>query len=158
MTVGVSYIGIIWLALLFVPNIIWIKNKPEGYENLAAEDRILKILEGIGQVGITMIAPISKNLNINGLNLWTLWLLGSAVLMAVYEIWWARYFKSQKRLADFYSGILGIPLAGAVLPVAAFAFLAVYGKSPQLGLFVLPLGIGHIGIHMAHKRETETRK
>lgn len=153
MQVGISYIGIIMLILLFLPNIIFIKNRPVGWEKLGLEDRILGILEKIGQVGVTMICPISKNLNPDGFTPWTLWLIVSALCMALYEAWWIKYFTGKKRLRDFYSGILGIPLAGAVLPVLAFGFLAIFGKSPQLALFVIPLGIGHIGIHKNHKKE-----
>lgn len=32
-------------------------------------------------------------------------------LMVMYEIWWVRYFRSERRLADFYSSFLGIPVA-----------------------------------------------
>ena len=56
-------------------------------------------------------------------------------------------------MSDFYSSILGIPVAGATLPVLAFLLLAVYGKNIVLGVSVLILGIGHIGIHFMHLRE-----
>lgn len=29
---GFSYIGLIYLIMLFAPNIIWTKNQPEGYD------------------------------------------------------------------------------------------------------------------------------
>ena len=61
-------------------------------------------------------------------------------------------------MSDFYSGILGIPLAGATLPVAAFMLLAVYGKSIPLAVCVVILGIGHIGIHFRHKKEADAEK
>lgn len=32
MNFGFSYIGVIFLAMLFVPNIFWTKNKPETVE------------------------------------------------------------------------------------------------------------------------------
>ena len=35
---GFSYIGLIWLLMLFVPNIIWTKNKPLGYEESAKKE------------------------------------------------------------------------------------------------------------------------
>ena len=73
--------------------------------------------------------------------------------MILYEIYWIRYFKSEKTMKDMYSSILGIPVAGATLPVLAFMLLAVYGKNPVLGAAVLILGVGHIGIHLAHRRE-----
>ena len=65
-------------------------------------------------------------------------------------------FTSEKTMLDFYSSILGIPVAGATLPVLAFLLLAIYGKNFILGVAVLILGIGHIGIHLMHKKEIES--
>ena len=58
-------------------------------------------------------------------------------------------------MKDFYSGILGIPVAGATLPVLSFMLLAIYGKNILLGAAVVILGIGHIGIHLIHRMEIE---
>ena len=80
----------------------------------------------------------------------------SFVLMILYEVFWIRYFRSEKTMKDFYSSILGIPVAGATLPVLAFLLLAIYGKNIILGIAVVILGIGHIGIHLMHRREIET--
>jgi hypothetical protein len=76
--------------------------------------------------------------------------------MIPYEVFWTRYFRSEKTMKDFYSSILGIPVAGATLPVLAFLLLAIYGKNIILGIAVVILGIGHIGIHLMHRREIET--
>ncbi len=78
------------------------------------------------------------------------------VAMVLYEVFWIRYFRSEKTMKDFYSSILGIPVAGATLPVLAFLLLAVYGKNVILGAAVIILGIGHIGIHLMHSREIES--
>ncbi len=67
--------------------------------------------------------------------------------------YWIRYFRSEKRMEDFYSSLLGIPVAGATLPVAAFLLLAVYGRNPLLAAATVILGVGHIGIHAGHLRE-----
>ena len=83
-------------------------------------------------------------------------LVASFVLMVLYEVFWIRYFRSEKTMKDFYSSILGIPVAGATLPVLAFLLLAVYGKNVILGAAVIILGIGHIGIHLMHSREIES--
>ena len=69
------------------------------------------------------------------------------------EIWWIRYFSGEKRLKDFYSSFLGIPVAGATLPVIAFFLLGIYGKVIWLMISVTILGIGHIGIHLQHYKE-----
>ena len=57
------------------------------------------------------------------------------------------------KMKDFYSSFLGIPVAGATLPIIAFLFLGIYGKNPFLILSVIILGIGHIGIHWNHRKE-----
>ena len=77
-------------------------------------------------------------------------------MMILYEVFWIRYFRSEKTMKDFYSSILGIPVAGATLPVLAFLLLAIYGKNIILGIAVVILGIGHIGIHLMHRREIES--
>jgi hypothetical protein len=76
--------------------------------------------------------------------------------MIPYEVFWTRYFRSEKTMKEFYSSILAIPVAGATLPVLAFLLLAIYGKNIILGIAVVILGIGHIGIHLMHRREIET--
>lgn len=71
--------------------------------------------------------------------------------MIMYEAWWVRYFRSERMLSDFYSSFLGIPLAGAALPVIAFFMLGIYGKVVCMLIAAFILGIGHIGIHIQHK-------
>lgn len=89
---------------------------------------------------------ITCNQNLN------LWLVAAFILMIMYEAWWVRYFRSERRLSDFYSSFLGIPLAGATLPVAAFFMLGIYGKVICMLIATIILGIGHIGIHIQHKK------
>lgn len=60
-----------------------------------------------------------------------------------------------KTMKDMYSSLLGIPVAGATLPVCAFCLLSIYGKNPFLFVAAIILGIGHIGIHLNHKKEIE---
>ena len=46
---GFSYIGLIWLSMLFVPNFIWTKNKPKDYEEYADEYGLIYVaMEGCG--------------------------------------------------------------------------------------------------------------
>lgn len=154
MNFGFSYVGLIYLLMLFIPNILWSKNKPQDYdEYVVNENRILLMFERIGEVLICCFAPIFSDFNINGISLWSIWLLISFVLMVLYEIYWVRYFKSKKTLKDFYSSLLGIPVAGATLPVCAFVLLGLYGKNILLIISAIILGIGHIGIHLNHYKE-----
>lgn len=154
MNFGFSYVGLIYLAMLFVPNLFWTKHKPKDYdEYVKNENKVLRIFENIGQVLVTCIVLIFKDFNVKFDSVWTIWLLLSFVLMVLYEINWLRYFKSEKTMKDFYSSLLGIPVAGATLPVVAFLLLGIYGKNLLLIIAALILGIGHIGIHLNHKKE-----
>lgn len=81
--------------------------------------------------------------------------MAAFALMILYEIWWMRYFKSERRLTDFYSSFLGVPVAGATLPVMAFFLLGIYGKVIWMLMASVILGIGHIGIHLQHRKEID---
>lgn len=153
---GFSYVGLIYLVMLMLPNILWTKNQPKDYDKYARnENKILLALERIGEVLVSCAAVIFSDFNINPWSPWSLWLVASFVLMVLYEVFWIRYFRSEKTMKDFYSSILGIPVAGATLPVLAFCLMAIYGKNILLGVAVIILGIGHIGIHLMHKKEIE---
>ncbi len=159
MELGFSYVGLIYLVMLMTPNIIWSKNQPKDYEKYVVnENKILLGMERIGEVLVTCLVLIFSDFNLRSFSIWSLWLEGSFACMVLYEIFWIRYFKSKKNMADFYSSICGIPVAGATLPVIAFALLAIYGRNFILGIAVVILGIGHIGIHMMHKREIEIQE
>lgn len=154
MKFGFSYVGLIYLAMLMLPNIIWTKNQPKDYEKYVVnENKVLLAFERIGEVLVSFVSLIFSDFNLKPWSNRTWWLIASFLLMVLYEIYWIRYFKSEKTMKDFYSSILGIPVAGATLPVLAFLLLAVYGKNIILGVSVLILGIGHIGIHFMHRKE-----
>lgn len=156
MTFGFSYVGLIYLVMLMLPNIIWTKNQPKDYEKYVGnENKVLLMLERAGEVLVSCAALVFSDFNVKPWSSWSWWLVVSFALMVLYEIYWIRYFKSEKTMEDFYSSILGIPVAGATLPVLSFLLLAVYGKNIVLGVSVIILGIGHIGIHLMHRREID---
>lgn len=154
---GFSYVGLIYIIMLTVPNLIWAKYKPKNYEKYASnENRILVAFERIGEVLVTTIVLIFSDFNVlpeSCRNPWTLFLAVSVVLMIMYELYWIRYFKSERTMKDQYRSFCCVPVAGATLPVAAFFLLGFYGKNIFLVISVIILGIGHIGIHLAHKKE-----
>ena len=50
MGLGFSYIGLIMLLMLFIPNFIWTRNQPKDYDKYAKnENKFLLALERIGQ-------------------------------------------------------------------------------------------------------------
>ena len=151
---GFSYIGLVFLLMLMIPNIIWSKNKPKEYEMYVKnENKVLLLFERIGEMLVTCLSLIFSNLNINKITNWSIILLIAFIIMILYEIYWIRYFKSNKTMKDMYSNLLGVLVAGATLPVIAFLLLSVYGKNLFLFISVIILGIGHIGIHLNHKKE-----
>ena len=156
MEFGFSYVGLIYLIMLMVPNIIWSRNLPEGYaEHAGNEDRRLLIMERIGEVSVSCIALIFSDFNIRTDSPWCVWLPVSFAFMVMYELYWIRYFRSSRTMADMYSSFMGIPVAGATLPVAAFFLLGVYGRNIPMMLSTVILGVGHIGIHLAHAKEAD---
>lgn len=151
---GFSYIGFLFLLMLMIPNIIWSKHQPKDYDKYVKnENKILLLFERIGEVSVTCIVLIFRDFNINTISHRSILLLLAFLLMLLYEIYWIRYFKSEQTMKDFYSSLLGIPVAGASLPVVAFLLLGIYGKNIPLLIAVIILGIGHIGIHLNHKKE-----
>ena len=140
----ISIVGIVYLFMLFIPNMIWAKNIPENYDS-SHENKILLMCERLGEVlvccfGVIMFETMH----------WNLFVLVSFVVMLMYEGYWMQYFKSEKKLSDFYCSYLNIPLAGATLPVIAFFILGLSQGHWILVFSTIILGIGHIGIHREH--------
>lgn len=153
MTFGFSYIGILYLLMLFTPNLLWTKRKPENYDQYAQrENRILLSFERAGEVLVCACVLVFQDFNIRW-TVWTVWLAVSFSLMLLYEFFWIRYFRSSRTMEDFYSSLAGIPVAGATLPVCAFFLLGIYGKNLFLLISTVILGIGHIGIHIQHRNQ-----
>ena len=152
---GFSYVGLVFMLMLIVPNLIWTKYQPKEYD-FKDENKVLLVFERVGQVGITCTTLVFSDFHIHGWSVWSFWLIAAFVLMILYECWWIRYFKSNRTWKDFYSSFYGLPVAGAILPVVAFFFLGLYGRVSWLIVSVIIFGIGHIGIHLQHRREMQS--
>ena len=152
MNFGFSFVALIFLIMLFVPNIIWAKNKPLDYEKYSNnENRTLSLIEKIGQVSVVLFSLIFAD-NIKPTP-WLFILILAFVLMILYELYWIKYFRGPKRMADMYSSFLGLPVAGATLPVLAFLLLGIYKMNLFLIISALILAVGHIGIHLDYERQ-----
>ncbi|HMM05652.1 MAG TPA: hypothetical protein PKD52_03155 [Clostridiales bacterium] len=148
---GFSYIGLIYMILLEVPNILWARRKPEGYDP-SGENKVLLAFERIGQVLCTATVLFFSDTNPKRVEPWLFWLIASALLMVLYECYWLRYFRGGHTWEDFYRPFLGVPVPGATLPVVAFLLLGIYGQLVWLIAAAVILGVGHIGIHLQHIR------
>lgn len=101
---------------------------------------------------VCTVALIFSDFNLREPDIWSIWLVLAVIVMLLYEGNWVRYFRSEKKMADFYSSFLGVPVAGASLPVVAFFLLGIYGKNIFMIIAITILGIGHIGIHLSHRK------
>lgn len=149
---GFSVVGCVFLVGLFVPNLIWASRaKPVGYDP-SGEDSVLRGLERVGQVITTVAALVFADTNVRNWSGWSWWLVAAVALMALDEAYWVRYFRSRRAVADFYRSAAGVPVPLASLPVTAFALLGIYGRAWPLTAAAVVLGIGHVGIHLKHRR------
>lgn len=103
---GFSYVGLIYLLMLWIPNAIWSKNKPIDY-NTTNENKLLLLFERVGQVCCTVSILIFSDFNIAVFSTWSLWLIASCFLMILYEISWIRYFKNEHTERNFYRSLCG---------------------------------------------------
>ena len=153
MQFGFSIVGVVFLAMLFMPNIRWAKNQPLGYDELSRrENKTLLMFERVGQVlattsAVVFVCPRGFSFP------WFLWLIAAFLLMLLYEVAWDRYFKGGERLDGMYQPLGPIPVPIASLPVAALVLLGIWYQSPITVIAAIILGIGHIGIHLEHLRE-----
>jgi hypothetical protein len=149
---GFSVVGAAFLVALFVPNLLWARFAiPAGYDP-SGENRVLGVMERIGQVLTTVALVVFSDTNVRAWSPWSWWLVAAIALMATYEGAWVRYFTSARTMRDFYRPLLGVPVPLATLPVLAAILLGVYGRLAPLIAAAVILGVGHIGIHVQHYR------
>ena len=160
---GFSITGLIFVLMLFIPNIIWAKKgQPKDYEKYSKnENKVLLVLERIGEVSVTCFLLIFPSTNPHVMlrpegfyfEYKIILVIAAFVLMILYECYWIKYFRSAKTMKCFYSSFAGFPLAGATLPVIAVFLIAVQSFNFIIIAATIILGIGHIGIHAMHKKE-----
>ena len=83
---GFSYVGLLFLSALFIPNIIWTKNLPQGYTS-ENENKILLAFERLGEVLTCCCALIFSDFNLHKWTVWSWWLIAAALMMVLYGLW-----------------------------------------------------------------------
>jgi hypothetical protein len=146
-----SFVALLLLIMLFVPNILWSRYPPKDYEKYSKnENKLFLTLERLGEILVTVFSLFcGVKFSSNPI------LIIIFASMILYELYWIRYFRSPKTMQDMFSSFLGIPLAGATLPVFAFLLLGILARNIPLVISAIILGIGHIAIHYEHKLEAE---
>lgn len=66
MEIHISIVSVVYLLMLFIPNMIWTKYTPEGYDS-SHENKVLLIFERCGEVlvccfSVIMFKPINWNI------------------------------------------------------------------------------------------------
>ena len=112
---GFSYIGLIALLMLFIPNLFWIRQKPADYDD-SDENKLLLAFERIGQVSSVPVALIFSVFNPQLTSPRSIQLFRPPCY-AVLQILPVLLFSGEHGAANFYRSLFGIPVPLAVLPV-----------------------------------------
>lgn len=67
--IGFSYVGLIFILMLTIPNLIWTKNKPKGYD-YKSENKAFVLFEKVGQVLVTCCALFFADFNLKSFTNW----------------------------------------------------------------------------------------
>ncbi|MNO15002.1 hypothetical protein D3C76_46550 [compost metagenome] len=151
---GFSLLGTIIAAIILLPSIIFFIKFPPGNdaEQTSRLPKIFQMLEKIGQIGCILSLIISKDFFLaETANYFTLLMI---VCIALYYALWIVAAMKGGDLSVLLKPLVFIPIPGAVLPVCAFAFAALWGNCLWLGASALLLAVGHCAISWeSYKRQ-----
>lgn len=157
--VGFSYFGLIFVALLLIPNIIFgFTITDELRDALENKNMFLTITERVGEALICIVLLLFPANNPRAVIKPQIcmffsrrfeWFVLVVLFMAIYEIFWIRFFRSKKTVKDLYHSTCGVPFAGAILPCFAVFCLGVYAGNLVTIAAAVIFTIGHLGIHIS---------
>lgn len=138
---GFSTIGLFIAICVFAPNLLMIifppKNIPPQLKNAGI---VFTVFERIGQISCLLLLVISKsNFQNREINLW---FILAVISIACYIGLWIRYVFTGRDFATLFKPAI-IPIPMAVFPILAFGFIAIWGKSPWLGITDILFALGH---------------
>ncbi|MNZ94644.1 hypothetical protein D3C78_1137580 [compost metagenome] len=143
---GFSLLGTAIAIVILLPSIIFLIKFPPGHaaEEASKLPKTFGALEKIGQAGCIISLVISKDFFVmEQANFFTLLMI---VCLVLYYALWIAYAMKGGDFSMMLKPLLFIPIPGAVLPVCAFVFAALWGQCWWLGISAIILAAGHCAI------------
>lgn len=139
---GFSLTGFIFAIAIFAPNLLMIVfpplNVPAELKNAGIA---FTVLERIGQIScLVLLAICKRNFDNRSFDIW--FILSGICIVAYYGLW-IRYVVAGRDFALLFK-FYAVPILMAVIPILAFAFIAIWGKSLWLGSATAIFAVGHI--------------
>ncbi|MBP1995536.1 hypothetical protein [Paenibacillus eucommiae] len=133
----------LWIPfMILLPNLIFLKLKPQIVPSEKKKSLILAVVEGIGRFGV-IIVPIFFSIQIQ--NVYEIISLIVMLLsLFMYYFGWVRYFRNNREFKLLFSPLLGVPVPLAIFPILYFLFASVITHSTYLFIFSVIFAIGHI--------------
>lgn len=126
---GFSYVGLIFLFMLMLPNAIWVRHKPQDYEKYAKrENKTLLAFERIGQVLVSSLVLIFRDFNIGKITLHSAFLFAAFLLMLLMRLGGFVIFAEKRRCKAFIKAYSASPSPAPFCPLPHFSCLAFTGK------------------------------
>jgi hypothetical protein len=139
---GFSYIGLIIVAVVLLPNLLFVifppKNIPNGLEDV---NLFFTIIERIGIIAFIVIL-LTSNVSFINLN-FNLFLLLMILCIVIYYVLWLRYVLKGQDFSLLFIPLLFIPMPMAIFPVCYFLFASLWINSIYLTITTLIFAIGH---------------
>lgn len=152
---GFSWIGVVFLAVFFLPNMIRMAKTRSAYPPESVNMRSA----GLERLGIVLMcaaaitcAPLQLSTDMPHPEL----LIGATVIAAGYLIWW--FWSAAKRKSEKDEPSCGgVPLPGALAATCAFLLLGFYAQDLLLIVCTLFFTIGDIGVRRELKQTQMSR-
>jgi hypothetical protein len=143
---GFSIIGTVIAILILFPSIIFYTIFPPKNPSIKIKEvnGVFTVLERLGQASCLLFLIMSGNyIRIDNINIFTVFMV---ICIVIYYFLWVRYIISGRDTRLMLKPFLLVPIPGAVFPVCAFTFAALWGNVPLLSIASLILGIGHFTV------------
>ncbi|QVK17462.1 hypothetical protein KHQ81_11465 [Mycoplasmatota bacterium] len=138
----VYLLNLLFILISLFPNllILFFPPKDISVQPLSKKEKILELLEKVGQMGIFIIPifyPVSYNLYL---------IIGLICCAVIYYIGWIRFFINDRKYSYLFASLCFIPIPLAISPIVYFLLLSLLTESYLLMIFTLLFSIGHIPI------------